>query len=718
MSKLRPLAGLLVAGVVVFGCKESTTPAIPVPTSVLLSATTVNLTALGATQQLTATVRDQNDQAMSGQTVTWVSDDPAVAQASASGLVTAVGNGQTTVRATSGSLDATANVSVQQMATQIARIAGDGQTAQVGSQLPTALEVEIRDSRGNPVPGGTGGQVVNTAVGFSVTQGGGSVAQTQVTIAANGRGSTSWTLGNGAGSGHQVTVSLSGGAGSTTFGATATAAAADSLGKVSGDGQTGTQNAALTDSIVTRVVDPFGNPVAGHPVRFSVLTGGGSVSPDSVNTRVDGTARTEWTLGAPLGPQTMQAEGVGLTKGSPATFSATAIAQITTNLAKFDGDNQTGLVAKAVNVPPAAKVEDQFGNGVPGITVTFTVTGGGGSVTGGTAVSDANGIARVGSWTLGGTIGANALQAAASGVTPVTFNATGQTAQFDIVVRYFGATTPTANQQAAFTAAAQRWEALIFGDLQDAVVNAPAGSCGNADFPAVSETVDDLIIYAKVDSIDGPGGVLGQAGPCFIRSATSTHPTLPGLGIMRFDRDDLANLEASGQLNRVILHEMGHVLGFGTLWNQSPFTLLANPCPGATPPPCTTDPHFVGARGIAAFDRVGGATYTASQKVPIENTGGLGTINGHWRESVFNTELMTGFLDSGANPLTLVSLGSLWDMNYLVNYADADTYVLPPAPPPGAALMAQKLDLGDDIYRGPLYEIDPATGRIVRVIRP
>ncbi len=60
--------------------------------------------------------------------------------------------------------------------------------------------------------------------------------------------------------------------------------------------------------------------------------------------------------------------------------------------------------------------------------------------------------------------------------------------------------------------------------------------------------------------IDGAGKVLGQAGPCFIRNSNR----LTVIGIMKFDTADLPNMQANGTLNDVILHEMGHVLGFGS----------------------------------------------------------------------------------------------------------------------------------------------------------
>jgi hypothetical protein len=442
---------------------------------------------------------------------------------------------------------------------------------------------------------------------------------------------------------------------------------------------------------VVRVTDQFGNPYPdGQPILFAVTSG--------------------WPT---VGSQTMSVVAPGLTAGSPANFTATGESSTATTIVKADGDNQTGLVAKDVNVPPTVQVRDRNDVGVSGVNVTFTVTSGGGTVDGGASTNvttDANGIARVTSWTPGAAPGANALQASAS-VGSVSFAATGQTAAFNIIVRYYGSTVPTPTRQAAFTAAEARWEQLVFGDLDDIPsFNIPAGECkrspSDPGLPAVNEPIDDVIIYARIDSIDGPGTVLGSAGPCYVRSG-GNHPALTVLGVMRFDPSDVLALEANNQQNLTILHEMGHVLGFGTLWNRSPFALLSDSG--------QADPYFNGARAIAAFDRVGGTNYVAGPKVPVENTGGDGTRDSHWRESVFDRELMTGFLDVGPSPqpISIVSLGSLWDMNYLVAYANTDSYAWP-APPAlrvaGAQVMLR------EILEGPLYAVDTA-GRVTR-LRP
>ena len=98
-----------------------------------------------------------------------------------------------------------------------------------------------------------------------------------------------------------------------------------------------------------------------------------------------------------------------------------------TQVTKNAGDNQTATAGTAVPVLPSVIVQDQAFNPVSGYTVTFSVSGGGGSITGATAVSNASGIATVGSWTLGAVPGPNTLTVTAVGLagSGLQFTATG-----------------------------------------------------------------------------------------------------------------------------------------------------------------------------------------------------------------------------------------------------------------------------------------------------
>ena len=110
------LSALVAALAVVTGCGDGPaappTPEPARPTTVTVSPATVELTALGATVQLTAEVRDQNARLMAGATVSWSTSDPSVASVNASGLVTAVGRGKATITARAGSREGTAEIRV------------------------------------------------------------------------------------------------------------------------------------------------------------------------------------------------------------------------------------------------------------------------------------------------------------------------------------------------------------------------------------------------------------------------------------------------------------------------------------------------------------------------------------------------------------------------------------------------------------------------------
>jgi hypothetical protein len=100
----------------------------------------------------------------------------------------------------------------------------------------------------------------------------------------------------------------------------------------------------------------------------------------------------------------------------------------------------------------------------------------------------------------------------------------------------FNSTVSTA-RRAVFTAAAARWQQLVIGDVANLAFNKAANACGAGE-PAFNAVVDDSAIYASVEPIDGVGGILGSAGPCFIRTAGG----LTIYGTMRFDSADVANL--------------------------------------------------------------------------------------------------------------------------------------------------------------------------------
>ena len=131
------------------GSVEPPPPDPPRPTTVTVSPATARLVSLGATVQLSADVRDQNGDAMTGATVTWSSSDAAVATVDGSGLVTAVDDGTTTITATAGSVAGTAAVTVAQVPAEVVVEPAAHTLVAFGDTI--RLSAEARDANGNAV---------------------------------------------------------------------------------------------------------------------------------------------------------------------------------------------------------------------------------------------------------------------------------------------------------------------------------------------------------------------------------------------------------------------------------------------------------------------------------------------------------------------------------------------------------------------------------------
>ncbi|RYD52489.1 MAG: PEP-CTERM sorting domain-containing protein [Verrucomicrobiaceae bacterium] len=210
-----------------------------------------------------------------------------------------------------------------------------------------------------------------------------------------------------------------------------------------------------------------------------------------------------------------------------------------------------------------------------------------------------------------------------------------------------------------------------------------------------------LTINVSVPAIDGVGGVLGSAGPqtaAYYDNNPVGAPTLALLyaatGSMQFDAADVNNMIGNNTFFGVVLHEMAHVMGIGTLWTQN--TDLAGA--GTYNLYAVGSGQYYGPNALAGWQNEfgqSGATY-----VPVELGGGSGTANGHWNEVDgggvstgfvsnitgldFSKELMTGW---ASNPffLSTVTLGGLDDLGYIVDYSKAG---LIPEPATGMLVVA------------------------------
>jgi hypothetical protein len=338
------------------------------------------------------------------------------------------------------------------------------------------------------------------------------------------------------------------------------------------------------------------------------------------------------------------------------------------------GADQTARAGDPLPTSLSLRLTDRLGTPLAGLpwTLDLQATGNhGGSALPSSGVTGPGGELEL-AWTLGPAPGVQSLVLRADHRT-FHLTATATDAQgrvpFRIRVRPLGAVSPEVMEAAE--RAASRWSSLMEGKLAPLLARAPAGRCGSAA-PALDEVVDDLLVFISEGELDGPGGAAAVAGPCFVRE----EGLIPVVGRIVMDQVDVPTLRDLELLDEVVAHELGHVLGIGTLWPL--FDLLREP---SLPDRRGADTHFVGPLSIQAFDASGGAGYPGA-RVPVENElGAEGVRDGHWRQSVFGVELMNPFLVAGvSNPLSSVTAASLADLGYPVRAGAGDPWSLPAMP--------------------------------------
>jgi hypothetical protein len=307
-------------------------------------------------------------------------------------------------------------------------LSGDGQSGEAGLVLAESLVVRVVDGNGLGVP------AIN--VQWAVATGGGSVKPLLVTSDGTGRAAVEWTL--GATGPNQATATAAGFV--ATFSATAVPGAAFRL-VLTTQPFTARSGFPFNPQPVIGLQDSLGNPVAqsGVVVTATIGSGGGTLGGTQISTTAAGTATfSNLMITGLVGPRTLTFTSPGLLPVTTTQFPLTAGAS--SDIAKSAGDNQSAPVATVLPVDVGVKVTDASGNPVPGVTVTFTVLTGGGTLGSPTGVTDAQGVATPGNWTLGPTAGGNTLRAASAGLSgsPLTFTATGTPGSPSSIVKISG----------------------------------------------------------------------------------------------------------------------------------------------------------------------------------------------------------------------------------------------------------------------------------------
>ena len=576
---------------------------------------------------------------------------------------------------------------------------GDAQRVRQGRVLGDSIVVRATDAEGQAVQG--------AVIVFAPADEHGAVAPDSVASDSTGLAATTWTLGDRPGA-QQLTASAAApGAPSVDVSATAltpeeTVAA---LELASGDGQQAEQGSELGKPVVVRATDAEGQAVQGAVIVFAPADGDGTAEPDSAATDSTGTAQTKWTLGDRPGDQRLVA-AVAAPDGPSAQATAVATRSRPNRPPEATQSLPTHVLTaggRELTLRGPDHFEDPDGD-----PLSYTAT------TSDPSVADVT-------WANGDFT----LTTGSPGISQLVLTATDPSSRsahvrfsaivlqvphdtnFDIDVVWIYPEPGPQNQ--AVRRAVARWQQVISADIPNIRFRGQDTECFGRRLRLYAD-VDDLVIFAVVADIDGESNVLARAGPCLIRSGNR----LPLFGEIEFDASDV-NRWSDENLFLVAVHEMGHVLGIGSvLWSY--FGLLQNP---SLPDNAGADTHFTGPLAVAAFDEAANHRYAGGARVPVENQAEPGSSDSHWRNSVFGPELMNPYFHPDqSNPLSAVSIQSLADLGYQVDLSQADSYTLPQAglrartgaPPPGA------VSFGDDVRLGPIVVVGP-DGRLVRVLR-
>jgi adhesin/invasin len=295
---------------------------------------------------------------------------------------------------------------------------GDRQNGTVGEVLGDSLIVKVTDRFGNPVRG--------AAVAWSA-EGGGSVDPPESVTAPDGRAGTTRVLGPQP-STYFTIARVDGLPDPVTFTSTGLAARLVITSEIPAIAISGVP---LSPQPALRLEDVDGTPIAreGVIVTVQIASGGGSLTGATTATS-DAEGQVAFTDLAISGSPGTRRLIFAADAFAPATTSPIALGVgAPSSIEPVAGDDQTATVGEAVPIDPSVMVRDADGNPLGGIPVTFTVTGGDGTVSDNTPVTGSDGVATVGEWKLGTTAGDNTISAAVAGQdlsgSPVVFSATG-----------------------------------------------------------------------------------------------------------------------------------------------------------------------------------------------------------------------------------------------------------------------------------------------------
>jgi len=504
---------------------------------------------------------------------------------------------------------------------------GTGQSGNVGSTLGTSLSVNVKNYLGANYSG--------VQVEWLVSDDSTCSPSASLTD-ASGIASTDLTLGSAAGT---VTVTARCGRQTVTITATKTSTSAATITANSATDQSGTTSATVGAPPSVFVTDGNSNPVSGVSITWAVTAGGGSVNTTgATTTNASGVATlTSWTLGASAGLNTVTATSAGLS-GSPVTFNANGVASAPTQIAVTSGGSQTGVTAGSAATATQFTVRDAGNNPVQGVTVSFSVTTGSGSLSVASAVTNASGQASV----------------------TYTTHTTVETATIAGSFTNAGGTVVTASTTIASAAGAKTKLAIQTqpasnGTSGVALTQQPIILIQDANSNTVLTATDT--ITAAVQS--GNATIAGNTQAAVAGVATFTALTLTdadgGVNVLRFSTGALTTVDSSGTT-------LAPPIAAGLQFGVQPGTVTA----GQATLTCN----------VYVVDSDGGQVPSATNAVTIAVTGGGASLTGTTTvNAVAGVATFSGIAVSTAGTFTLTAtasgLTSATSASFTVNAASA-----------------------------------------------
>lgn len=214
-------------------------------------------------------------------------------------------------------------------------------------------------------------------------------------------------------------------------------------------------------------------------------------------------------------------------------------------------------------------------------------------------------------------------------------------------------------------------------------------SPGNGNGP--QNPISPVLINAGVFSIDGAGDTLAQASTSLNTFTDDSGFVLSTAGFLEFDSDDIGSF-SNQQLQEIIVHEIGHTLGFGTRWVDNQ---VYNPATSSA----TSVGQYTGAKGVDVYNTEFGLNETF---IPIENDGGQGTADSHFDEELFgiaingdstvasglrfgpnNSDILTGFFNPNApSTFSETTAATFHDIGFNVDFTAIENFNVQAVPEP------------------------------------